>query len=82
MAERKTRGIAAFTAAADQTGKEGYCVTLSASGVAVATGATDAVVGGVRDGGDSGKKSEGAMSGPFRSEDGAVGRGGSTRWCP
>lgn len=65
MAERKTRGIAAFTAAADQTGNEGYCVTLSASGVAVATGATDAVVGVILDGGESGKKSDVALLGSF-----------------
>jgi len=65
MAERKIRGIAAFTAAADQTGKEGYCVTLNASGVAVATGATDAVAGVILDGGESGKKSDVALLGSF-----------------
>lgn len=65
MAERKTRGIAAFTAAADQTGKAGYAVTLSAAGVAVATGATDNVVGVILDGGEAGAKSDVALLGAY-----------------
>lgn len=53
MGVRNTRGLKRFTAAADQSAKEGYLVTLSASGVAVATGAADKVVGVITEGGET-----------------------------
>lgn len=48
----KTRGLAQFTAVADQSGKEGYGVTLAAAGVSIATGATDNVIGVITEGGE------------------------------
>ncbi len=63
MAQIKTRGIVALTAAADQTGNEGYCVVLGATGVTVATGAADKVIGVITEGDVSGGKSDVAVFG-------------------
>jgi len=63
MGVKKVNGLANFTAAADQSAKEGYCATLGAAGLAVATGATDVVVGVITEGGAS--DSDVALFGAF-----------------
>lgn len=52
MGKVKTRGLARFAAAADQSDNEGYSVTLGSSGVTVAASATDNVVGVITEGGE------------------------------
>jgi len=52
MSEVKRRGLAAFIAAADQSDKEGYCVTLSGDDVTVAAAADANVIGVITEGGE------------------------------
>jgi hypothetical protein len=63
MGEIRPKGILPFTAAADQQLLEGYGVTLSSAGVAVATGATDNVIGVITEGGDIGEQTDVASFG-------------------
>jgi len=65
MSEVKTRGLAAFVAAADQSDNEGYLATLSGGKVTVAAAADANVVGVITEGGEADENTDVALLGAF-----------------
>lgn len=65
MGEVKTRGIVRYIAAADQTKKVGYAVTLSGDTLTVATAADANIIGVILDGGEKDDYTDIALLGAY-----------------